>query len=167
MAARSTSAGAFVVASDVSPARTGLIRDNIARVGADAVAVVADGTRPPFAAASFDRVLLDAPCSGLGAMRRRADSRWRISAASIDELASLQRRLIVSAASMVRPGGTFVYSVCTLTAAESIDHPVPSGFDVDPTPPAGTWRPYGHGWRVLPQDDDTDGMVLIRYRRVS
>ena len=59
-----------------------------------------------------------------------------------------------------------MYSVCTLTAAESVDHPVPEGFTVDPTPPAvGQWRPYGHGWRVLPQDADTDGMVLVRYRR--
>jgi 16S rRNA (cytosine967-C5)-methyltransferase len=167
MAARSVTPGAFVVAADVSPVRSGLIRDNIARVGADAVAVGADGTRPPFAVGSFDRVLLDAPCSGLGAMRRRADSRWRITPDTIDELAALQTRLLVSAASLVRPGGMLVYSVCTLTAAESIDHPVPAGFTVHTTPPEGTWRPYAHGWRVLPHDDDTDGMVLIRYRRVS
>ncbi len=165
MAARSVTPGAFVVAADVSPARSGLIRDNIARVGADAVAVCADGTRPPFANSSFDRVLLDAPCSGLGAMRRRADSRWRITPDTIDDLAALQTRLLASAATLVRPGGTLVYSVCTLTAAESIDHPVPVGFTVDTTPPEGTWRPYGHGWRVLPHDDDTDGMVLVRYRR--
>jgi 16S rRNA (cytosine967-C5)-methyltransferase len=166
MAARSVTPGAFVVAADVSPSRSGLIRDNIARVGADAVAVCADGTCPPFLPGTFDRVLLDAPCSGLGAMRRRADSRWRITPGTIDELAALQRRLLESAASLVRPGGVLVYSVCTLTAAESIDHPVPDGFAVDPTPPAGTWRPYGHGYRVLPHDDDTDGMVLVRYRRV-
>ncbi len=165
MAARSTQAGAFVVAADVSPARSGLIRDNIMRVGADAVAVCADGTHSPFVTASFDRVLLDAPCSGLGAMRRRADSRWRIQPTTIAELAELQGRLLISAAEMVRPGGTLVYSVCTLTAAESIDHPVPEGFEVDIAPPEGTWRPYAHGWRVLPHDDDTDGMVLIRYRR--
>jgi 16S rRNA (cytosine967-C5)-methyltransferase len=58
-----------------------------------------------------------------------------------------------------------VYSVCTLTAAESVDHPVPDGFEVIDDEPAGTWRRYRHGWRVLPQDADTDGMVLIRYRR--
>ena len=59
-----------------------------------------------------------------------------------------------------------IYSVCTITAAESIDHPVPAGFEVDTREPTtGTWRPFGHGWRVLPQDADTDGMVLVRYRR--
>jgi 16S rRNA (cytosine967-C5)-methyltransferase len=67
---------------------------------------------------------------------------------------------------LVRPGGRLVYSVCTLTAAESIDHPTPEGFEVDTDPPpVGEWRPDAQGWRVLPQDADTDGMVLIRYRR--
>ena len=165
MAARADVAGAFVVAADASPSRIGLVRTNIERTRADAVAVCADGTVPPFVAGAFDRVLLDAPCSGLGAMRRRADARWRIGPHTIDELAGLQRRLIDASTPLVRPGGTFVYSVCTLTAAESIDHPVPDGFDVVDDEPPGTWRRYGHGWRVLPHDDDTDGMVLIRYRR--
>jgi 16S rRNA (cytosine967-C5)-methyltransferase len=165
MAARSGHDGAFVIAADVSRARTGLIRDNLTRVGADGAAVCADGTMPPFVASSFDRVLLDAPCSGLGALRRRPDSRWRITAADITELAALQRMLLTSAATLVRPGGTLVYSVCTLTAEESIDHSVPLGFSVVDARPEGMWRPYGHGWRVLPHDDDTDGMVLVRYRR--
>jgi 16S rRNA (cytosine967-C5)-methyltransferase len=165
MAARPAHDGAFVVAADLSPARAGLVRDNITRVAAQSAALCADGTRPPFAAASFDRVLLDAPCSGLGAMRRRADSRWRIEPSTIDELAGLQRLLLAAAAPLVKIGGVLVYSVCTLTAAESIDHPIPDGFEIDPTAPDGVWRPYGHGWRVLPHDDDTDGMVLIRYRR--
>jgi 16S rRNA (cytosine967-C5)-methyltransferase len=61
-----------------------------------------------------------------------------------------------------------IYSVCTITAAESVDHLTPDGFEIDPTPPAvGQWRPFRHGWRVLPQDADTDGMVLVRYRRAS
>jgi 16S rRNA (cytosine967-C5)-methyltransferase len=57
--------------------------------------------------------------------------------------------------------------VCTLTAAESIDHPIPDGFEPITDPPSPEWRPYGHGWRVLPHDHDTDGMVLIRYRRTT
>jgi 16S rRNA (cytosine967-C5)-methyltransferase len=58
-----------------------------------------------------------------------------------------------------------IYSVCTLTAQESVAHEIPDGFDVDPTPPEGTWCAYRHGWRVLPHDADTDGMIMIRYRR--
>ena len=167
MAARTGHDGAFVVAADLAPARAGLVADNGRRLEASVAAVVADGTVPPFAPGSFDRVLLDAPCSGLGALRRRPDARWRVTAGSIDELAALQRRLLDGAAPLVRPGGVLVYSVCTLTAQESIDHPVPAGFVVDDTEPDGTWRRYGHGWRVLPHDDDTDGMVLVRYRRES
>lgn len=166
MAARRGADGAFVVAADRSPARVGLVVDNVRRLAAQTAAVVADGTHPPFAPGSFDRVLLDAPCSGLGALRRRPDARWRIQASDVTELAELQRRLLAASAPLVRPGGTLVYSVCTLTAEESIDHPVPDGFVVDTEAPAGSWRPFAHGWRVLPHDDDTDGMVIVRYRRV-
>jgi 16S rRNA (cytosine967-C5)-methyltransferase len=167
MAARPLHEGAHVTAAELSPARAGLVVGNVQRLEADVSTVVADGTAPPFAEGSFDRVLLDAPCSGLGALRRRPDARWRMTPESIDELTVLQRRLLDSAAPLVRPGGTLVYSVCTLTAAESIDHSTPAGFDIDSTPPEGIWRPYGQGWRVLPHDADTDGMVLIRYRRSS
>ena len=84
------------------------------------------------------------------------------------ELAALQARLLHAAATLVAPGGRLVYSVCTLTALESIDQTTPDGFEIDPRPPeTGSWRPYGQGWRVLPHDADTDGMVLIRYRRSS
>jgi 16S rRNA (cytosine967-C5)-methyltransferase len=158
--------GARVTAVDLRPHRAGLVAANTARLGLDVAIVVADATHPPLRPGSFDAVLIDAPCSGLGALRRRPDARWRIGPGSIAQLAGLQRRIIAASAPLVRPGGRLVYSVCTLTAAESIDHPLPEGFEVDDrVPPAGEWRPFGHGWRVLPQDADTDGMVLIRYRR--
>lgn len=168
MAARPHHDGAHVVAAELSAARAGLVAANVRTLQVDVTSVVADGIAPPFAGAAFDRVLLDAPCSGLGALRRRPDARWRMTPQSIDELTALQGRLLAASAQLVKPGGALVYSVCTLTAAESIDHPTPDGFEVDSsTPPVGTWRPFAQGWRVLPQDDDTDGMVLIRYRRVS
>ncbi|NND74866.1 MAG: methyltransferase domain-containing protein [Ilumatobacter sp.] len=163
-----SAAGATVVAADVRPRRAALVRENAVRLGRELPIVVADGTSPPFAAATFDAVLLDAPCSGLGALRRRPDARWRIAPADVQELAGLQARLLTAGAGVVRPGGRLVYSVCTLTAAESVDHATPAGFEIDGSPlPVGTWRPFGQGWRVLPQDADTDGMVVIRYRRTS
>ncbi len=59
-----------------------------------------------------------------------------------------------------------VYSVCTLLNAESVDHATPEGFEVDDAPPpSGRWRQHRQGWRILPQDADTDGMVMIRYRQ--
>jgi len=151
--------GAYVVAADLQMHRARLIQG--------VPVVVGDAAAPPFRPGAFDKVLIDAPCSGLGALRRRADARWRITEADIGELAELQRRIIAAAAPLVRPEGWLVYSVCTLTAEESIDHAVPDGFEVIVEPPSSDWRPYGHGWRVLPHDHDTDGMALIRYRRVS
>jgi 16S rRNA (cytosine967-C5)-methyltransferase len=160
--------GATVIANDQRFGRARMVQDNVRALDLRLPVVTGDGTTPPFRRASLDAVLLDAPCSGLGALRRRADARWRMRAEDIVELAALQATLLAAAATLVAPGGRLVYSVCTITAAESVDHATPVGFDVDPTPPEiGSWRVFGQGWRVLPQDADTDGMVLIRYRRRS
>ncbi len=162
------SVGANVTAMDLRPNRVNLILENAQRLGIDIDSLVADATRPPFEPASFDAVLIDAPCSGLGSLRRRADARWRIQRSDVTELAQLQRRIIDATAPLVRPAGRLVYSVCTITAEESIEHPVPDGFEIDGRQPEiGVWTPFGHGWRVLPHEADTDGMVLIRYRRVQ
>ncbi len=158
------SGGAFVVAADLQSHRAALVVDNAHRMGYHVPVVIADGAAPPFAAASFDRVLIDAPCSGLGSLRRRPDARWRISAEDIDDLVHIQRRLLESSAPLVKPGGTLVYSVCTVTAAESIDHPIPDGFSVLDDVIDEPWEAFGHGYRLLPQNADTDGMVIIRYR---
>lgn len=151
--------GATVIAADLQPHRARLITS--------VPVLVADATTPPLRPSTFDRVLLDAPCSGLGALRRRADARWRITEDDVGTLAALQQRMLDSAGPLVRPGGWLVYSVCTLTAQESIDHRPPDGFTVFADAPGAQWRPYGAGWRVLPHHYDTDGMVLIRYRRES
>ena len=159
-------AGAAVTAADVRPNRVSLVAANAERLGLDIDCVVDDATRPSFEPDSFDAVLIDAPCSGLGALRRRPDARWRVQPSDLDDLVDLQRRILAASAPLVRPGGRLVYSVCTLTAAESVEHPVPDGFEIDDRPPTvGSWRAFDHGWRVLPHDADTDGMVLVRYRR--
>jgi 16S rRNA (cytosine967-C5)-methyltransferase len=160
--------GATVVAADIHRARAGLVVDNAARLGVPLAAVCADGTSVPFGPASFDRVLVDAPCSGLGVLGRRADARWRIEEAAVDRLAALQRRLLGAVVSTLRPGGTLVYSVCTLTKAETVEidewlsvaHP-----QLTPLPsPHAPWRPLGRGAELLPQAAGTDGMSMFRYR---
>jgi 16S rRNA (cytosine967-C5)-methyltransferase len=161
-------AGAFVVALDVRPSRAGLVAANAHRLGLDdghLAVVVGDGAGPPLRAESFDRVLVDAPCSNLGALRRRPDARWRIEEADVDGLVAVQDELLRAARVLVRPGGVLVYSVCTLTAAESIEHD-DAGWPALAAPPP-PWRPYGLGARVLPQDEDTDAMTVLRYRRPS
>ena len=171
MATAMASAGpALVVAADVSPTRARLVAENVDRLGAASVAVVvADASVPPLRPGAFDRVLLDAPCSGLGVLRRRPDARWRVQPGDVDRLAALQRRLLDGAASLVRPGGLLVYSVCTLTLAETVEvdrwlasaHPELVPVD----PPGAPWTPLGRGARLLPQDAGTDGMFVVGLRR--
>ena len=171
MATALAAAGARVVAADVRPSRVGLIADNARRLSlaADSFMVLAaDGTAPPLREAVFDKVLLDAPCSGLGALRRRADARWRINPGDIDMLAHLQRSLVASAIRLVRPGGELIFSVCTLSRAESVEidewslaeYPHLVALDA----PGGVWTPLGRGAILLPQSADTDGMYLLRLK---
>ncbi|WP_442852437.1 RsmB/NOP family class I SAM-dependent RNA methyltransferase [Nocardioides sp. Iso805N] len=109
-------AGAVLIGNERAPHRAGLVRANgVARV------VAADGIRPPFAPGSFDRVLVDAPCSGLGALRRRPEARWRRRPADITELVPLQRDLLRSALDLVRPGGVVVYATCSPVLEETRD----------------------------------------------
>ncbi|MEO6123354.1 MAG: transcription antitermination factor NusB [Ilumatobacteraceae bacterium] len=159
--------GAFVVGADLQAHRAALVVDNAHRLGYHLPVVVADGAAPPFAPGSFDSVLIDAPCSGFGTLRRRPDARWRIRPDDIDDLVAIQRRLLVAAAPLVKPGGMLVYSVCTITSEESIDHPTPDGFEVIVDGVDDPWQPFGKGFRLLPQNADTDGMVIIRYRCVT
>ena len=157
--------GAAVVASDIREARVGLIRANAPGLPV----LAADAARLPFAAGSLDRVLVDAPCSGLGTLRRRPDARWRIDSASPERLAALQHGLVDAAAEVLRPGGTLVYSVCTLTDAEGRgidDHLAEAHPQLEPLHPMPEpWEPVGRGARLLPQTADTDGMYLLRLRR--
>ncbi len=167
------STGATVIASDVNVTRAGLVARNARDRSAHVPVVVSDGRRTAFAAGVFDRVLVDAPCSGLGALRRRPDARWRIRESDVDDLVELQRAITTSSATLVRTGGILVYSVCTITARESIDHPVPEGFEIlgrggDGVPRLrDEWEEFGSGFRLLPHLTDTDGMVIVRYRRTS
>ncbi len=163
--------GARVVAADLRPSRVGLVARNAEalELGPELLSpVAADGTRAPFRAGSFDKVLLDAPCSGLGALRRRPDARWRIRESDVDELAGLQWHLLDAALGLARPGGEVVYSVCTVTAAESVaidERLARERPEVEALPvPGEPWSPLGRGAILLPQAAGTDGMYLLRLR---
>lgn len=162
----------LVVAVDVDAGRLRLVTDARARLGLRAVVPVqADGHRLPLRVRSFDRVLLDAPCTGLGVLRRRPEARWRLRPEQVFELADLQRELLHSAAELVCLGGLLVYSVCTLTAAETRDVGEWAvgtlGDFVPEAPPGAPWEPDGPGARLLPQAAGTDGMWLLRLRRTG
>lgn len=159
-----------VVALDVDAGRVRMIDGARHRIGlAHVFPVVGDGRSAPLVAATFDRVLLDAPCSGVGVLRRRADARWRLGPDTIDDLAALQRELFVGAARLVRPGGVLVYSVCTLTNAETLGidewalDALPEFVTLDP--PGAPWRRHGRGALLLPQVAGTDGMYVLALTR--
>ena len=164
--------GATVVAADARWSRAGLVVGNRERVGLSperVPVVAADGLAPPFASGTFDRVLVDAPCSGIGSLRRRADARWRLDADAPERLSALQTTLLESASEVVKPGGTLVYSVCTLTTVETTvvadrfaaAHPDWVALDI----PGDPWDPWGSGAILLPQTVGSDGMGLFRWQR--
>jgi 16S rRNA (cytosine967-C5)-methyltransferase len=168
-ATRLASTGAFVVASDVRESRVRTMAQNVAALEADVRVAVVDARHSAYRDATFDRVLVDAPCSGLGVLRRRPDARWRAQPADVERLAALQREMVEAALRLLTPNGVLVFGVCTLTAAETreIDdhlaraHPQLESLD----PPGVPWRTCGRGGLLLPQDADTDGMYVLRLRR--
>ena len=113
-------AGVRLTAADRAPHRAELVRQTLAGA-ADTEVVVGDGREPPWAAGSFDRVLLDAPCTGLGALRRRPEVRWRRTADDVAPLVELQTALLDSAVRSVRAGGVVAYVTCSPHAAETVE----------------------------------------------
>lgn len=122
LAAVARTRGARLLAVERQPHRAELVRRTVAAVPAGTVQVVsADATRPVWPSAGFDRVLLDAPCTGLGALRRRPESRWRRSPADLEALVPLQQELLRAALDAVRPGGVVAYVTCSPALAETRD----------------------------------------------
>lgn len=121
LAALAHESGAALVASERQPHRARLVARAVAGGPGTLATVTADGTRPPYRAGAFDRVLVDAPCSGLGALRRRPESRWRRRPRDVEELVPLQRALLGSALDLVRPGGVVLYATCSPVLAETAE----------------------------------------------
>jgi 16S rRNA (cytosine967-C5)-methyltransferase len=109
--------GATVDAVEKAPHRAELVRS--ATQGLPVTVHVADGRDTGLAEGSYDRVLVDAPCTGLGALRRRPEARWRRAPGDVAELAKLQRELLMSALKLVRPGGIVTYVVCSPHLSET------------------------------------------------
>ena len=102
--------------------------------------------------APFDRVLVDPPCSGLGTLQGHPDLRWRTTPEAIERLAQTQRNVLEAAAAALRPGGTLVYSTCTLSPRENEEQVAASGLQVESER------------LVLPHRDRTDGFYIARMR---
>jgi 16S rRNA (cytosine967-C5)-methyltransferase len=150
-----------VVAVELHPGRARELEENCRRLGADNVTVVnADATKLPPELTGFDRVLVDAPCSGLGVLAGRPDLRWRA-----EPLPELQLDLLRVAAERVKPGGTIVYSVCTIGAAENEAIVEASG--LKPQSLGDEWPQFRHPrlpefLLTLPHVHHTSGFFIAR-----
>lgn len=168
-----------VVAVDDHEHKLPLIAENAARLGLSIVRpVCADGREAGMRwPEAFDAVLLDAPCSGYGVIRRRPEIKWRKTAEDIDALVALQRELLEAAARALRPGGVLVYTTCTVEPRENgeqirtflADHP-----EMDPDPSGVAARlavvadridPETGGVQILPHHFGSDGFYLARLRK--
>lgn len=171
---------ARITSVDVHDFKTGLLRARLATLGIpDVEALTADVLRPemiPTPVGGFDAVLLDAPCTGLGTLRRHPEHRWRVSADDVTRMATLQTHMLEAVASLVRPGGHVVYSTCSVACAEN--ERVVEGFlasagrafrtvsvaDVVPQ----IWRRFvtPEGWfRSMPEPGGADGHFVARLER--
>ncbi|BCJ30556.1 RsmB/NOP family class I SAM-dependent RNA methyltransferase [Actinocatenispora sera] len=171
--------GGRLTAVEAAEHRAALVRAAVA--GLPVTVLHADGRavgeRPELPAGGFDRVLLDAPCTGLGALRRRPEARWRRSETDLADLVELQRELLVAACRAVRPGGVLGYVTCSPHLAETreqvrallADQPVPLSA-VDARPALGTDLPQlgdGPTVQLWPHRHGTDAMFLALLRRIA
>ncbi len=167
-----------IIAVDIHPHKLELIKENCRRLGITSIqGVVADARDLPEKYAGWaDYVLVDAPCSGLGVLRRRPDSRWRKDPSQLPGIVRLQREILDAAGKCLRPGGVLIYSTCTITREENLgvvesflaEHPefimgdlrqvLPPGLDRVATAEKGYLQ-------LLPHIHGTDGFFIARLRK--
>lgn len=165
--------GARVIAGERRRERIGRLQDTLRRCG-PAPTLLADALTAPFAPASFDAVVLDAPCTATGVMARHPDARWRVSERAIERSAERQRALLAAVADLVRPGGVLVYATCSLEPEENaavVDAVLAQRADLKRAPvpgavPAELLTPAGD-LEVLPHRDGADGAYAARLARAA
>jgi 16S rRNA (cytosine967-C5)-methyltransferase len=155
-----------VVAADLHPDRAAMIPPALRRLGVSAGVIAQDATKPAVAGL-FDRVLVDAPCSGIGSARRRPELLWRAKRDELSRLARLQVAIASAGAELLRPGGRLVYSVCTFPRAETdaaCDAIVRHRPELRPieTPGPGSGTPAARH-RLWPHRDGADGMFVAAF----
>jgi 16S rRNA (cytosine967-C5)-methyltransferase len=166
-----------VVAVERHPGRAAALQRTCARMRAGCVRVeVADAVQwsPGAHGGDFDRVLVDPPCSGLGTLQSRPDRRWRATPEAVQVLADVQSRILAAGAARVVPGGTLVYSVCTISRGEGEmvverflrDHPDFAAENLAEQLPDWREAAVGPHLQLLPSREGTDGFFIARCRRL-
>ncbi len=172
LAAEAATGGAILLANEVLPARAQLVRNALAVFDPAPEVVVNDGRDVAASEETFDRILLDAPCTGLGALRRRPEARWRKQPGDVAELTRLQAELLDAAASVLAPGGILAYVTCSPHLAETRDavagvltrHPELSALDTPAVLAGIATRPLELGAtphaQLWPHRHGTDAMFI-------
>ncbi|EGG45697.1 ribosomal RNA small subunit methyltransferase B [Streptomyces griseoaurantiacus M045] len=175
LAALAAERGAALVAAEKQPHRAGLVARALHGNPGPYQVVTADGTRPAWRPGTFDRVLVDVPCTGLGALRRRPEARWRRRPEDLDGFAPLQRGLLEMALRSVRVGGVVGYATCSPHLAETRAvvtdvlkrQPGFEQLDARPLLPGVSLLGEGPDVQLWPHLHGTDAMYLALLRRVS
>jgi 16S rRNA (cytosine967-C5)-methyltransferase len=173
LAGLATQRGSRLLAVDIHEHRARLVEQALRGDPGEHEVLVADATTPPWPEGDFDRVLLDAPCTGLGALRRRAEARWRRGPADVAQMRSLQVRLLGVAVTSVRPGGVVAYVTCSPHIAETStvvtdvlrDHDEVERIDARPYLPGVDHVGDGPDIQLWPHVHGTDAMYLALLRR--
>ncbi|GIP48037.1 16S rRNA (cytosine(967)-C(5))-methyltransferase RsmB [Paenibacillus sp. DXFW5] len=173
-----------VLANDIHPHKAKLIEDQAKRLDLENIDTLSSDAMQlaeRLDASSFDRILLDAPCSGLGVIRRKPDLKWAKTPGDVAEIAGVQRALLDSASGLLKPGGLLVYSTCTIEPRENAEmvasflnrHPEfelavdePAGWSGRQPLEAAAGRVEA-GLQILPQDAHSDGFYIARLRKKS
>ena len=167
------------VSVELDEGRAAEVADQARRLGLRGVTVIeADAAEMGVGSGGFDRVLVDAPCSDLGALASRPDARWRKSPRQIERLVELQDRILRSATTMLRPGGVLVYSTCTISRRENEDRvaallaasgagelPALSADDLGERAPGLASEVDPRFLQLRPDRDCTTGFFIARLKR--
>jgi 16S rRNA (cytosine967-C5)-methyltransferase len=175
LAGLATSEGASLVAVEQHPHRARLVEQALAGDAGEHRVIVADGREPIAGAGPFDRVLLDAPCSGLGALRRRPEARWRRQPSDVAALRPMQVELLDAALTAARPGGVVGYVTCSPHLAETwtvvgdvlARRADAERLDARPFLPGVPHLGAGPDVQLWPHRHGTDGMYLALIRRTT
>lgn len=164
-----TERGAWAVAADRHLGRVLMMRGNLSRVAALRPLVVGDGCLAPLRDSRFSAVLLDAPCSGTGTLRRHPEIRWRLREEDLGELGRLQRSLVASAAALLAPGGFLLYATCSIEPEENGDVVADAGLQgvplEDRLPPEVPRLSLASGGVLIPPSLEGDGFTVHLLRR--
>ncbi|WP_026082806.1 16S rRNA (cytosine(967)-C(5))-methyltransferase [Mastigocladopsis repens] len=164
-----------IVACDRTPSRLVKLQKNAQRLKLKSIEISTGDSRNLPYQNTAHRVLVDAPCSGLGTLHRHADARWRQTPETVEELSVLQKELLSQTSSFVKPGGILVYSTCTLHPKENEE--VVSSFlaenpnwEIEPPSVDSPASAYStpQGWiKVLPHQQNMDGFFMVRLQQFS